>query len=238
MTTELSYPLISCAGENAIIIYFGKSINESILNRVDNAHRLIQQQLGELIIDLIPSYRSILVIYDLHKILQADLELKVRDCLSNLNSIGLTDSPSSRLIELPVYYGRDVGLDLEAVSQKLSLEVETIISIHQERHYRVYALGFAPGFAYLGVVDSRIQVPRLDTPRLEVPKGSVAITDDQTGVYPSKSPGGWNLIGNCPRHLIGTDTRGKTDSVTLAIGDRVQFYAIDRAKFIAMGGSL
>ena len=115
------------------------------------------------------------------------------------------------------------------------LTVEQVIAIHQSVEYRVYAIGFAPGFAYLGEVDERIASSRLATPRQKVPKGAVAIADRQTAVYPAISPGGWNLIGLCPTLMFDPS---KEPSMPVKTGDRVVFEAISREEFIDLGGQL
>jgi KipI family sensor histidine kinase inhibitor len=115
------------------------------------------------------------------------------------------------------------------------LSVEQVIEIHQSIEYRVYAIGFAPGFAYLGEVDERIAAPRLATPRKKVPKGAVAIADRQTAVYPAQSPGGWNLIGLCPTDMFDP---GAEEIMPVSVGDKVKFSAISRTDFLQLGGQL
>jgi KipI family sensor histidine kinase inhibitor len=138
-------------------------------------------------------------------------------------------------VSLPVYYSTESGPDLQTVAESAGLSVEEVIAIHQQTEYHVYAIGFAPGFAYLGEVDQRIATPRLATPRQQVPRGAVAIADRQTAVYPAQSPGGWNLIGHCPQ-LMFAPTNSPT--MPVKVGDRVRFEAIDKATFKAMGGTL
>jgi len=115
------------------------------------------------------------------------------------------------------------------------MSVEQVISLHQAQEYRVYAIGFSPGFAYLGEVDERIAMPRLATPRLKVPKGAIAIADRQTAIYPAQSPGGWNIIGSCPVDMFNPN---KKPIMPVSVGDRVKFYAIDKQQYLALGGSL
>ena len=110
-----------------------------------------------------------------------------------------------------------------------------MVTLHAGVEYRVYAIGFAPGFAYLGQVDERIAAPRLATPRPRVPRGSVAIADRQTAVYPSESPGGWNLIGRCPVAMFDPAAE---PAMPVTVGDRVRFEPVDRERFLALGGEL
>ena len=121
------------------------------------------------------------------------------------------------------------------IAERGKISVDQVIEIHQQQEYRVYAIGFAPGFAYLGEVDERIAAPRLATPRMKVPRGAVAIADRQTAVYPAPSPGGWNLIGLCPTRMFDPE---KQPSMPVQVGDRIQFKAIDREEFISLGGEL
>ncbi|MGB0450434.1 MAG: 5-oxoprolinase subunit B family protein, partial [Porticoccaceae bacterium] len=142
---------------------------------------------------------------------------------------------SGSLITLPVYYSSESGPDLQRVAVSAGLSKEEVITLHQQSEYQVYAIGFAPGFAYLGEVDPRIATARLATPRQHVPRGAVAIADRQTAVYPAASPGGWNLIGLCPTLMFDPQA---TPNMPVQVGDKVRFEAIDRETFIAMGGEL
>jgi KipI family sensor histidine kinase inhibitor len=140
-----------------------------------------------------------------------------------------------RTVVLPVYYAPEVGIDLESLAERAGLSVSKVIDLHASSEYRVYAIGFAPGFAYLGEVDERIAAPRLATPRASVPRGSVAIADRQTAVYPSVSPGGWNLIGRCPVPMFDP---GAQPCMPVAVGDTVHFEPISRERFLTLGGDL
>jgi KipI family sensor histidine kinase inhibitor len=142
---------------------------------------------------------------------------------------------SGRSVVLPVYYAPESGEDLERLAANAGLSIEDVIAIHSGGNYRVYAIGFAPGFAYLGEVDERIAAPRLPTPRQRVPRGAVAIADRQTAVYPAVSPGGWNLIGRCPVRMFDPDA---TPSMPVAVGDRVRFEPVSRQRFLELGGTL
>ena len=136
---------------------------------------------------------------------------------------------------LPVYYAPEAGIDLESLAERAGLPISEVIDLHAGAEYRVYAIGFAPGFAYLGEVDERIAAPRLATPRASVPRGSVAIADRQTAVYPSVSPGGWNLIGRCPVPMFDPDAQ---PCMPVAVGDTVRFEPISRERFLTLGGDL
>ncbi|MBD3831176.1 MAG: carboxyltransferase domain-containing protein, partial [Arcobacter sp.] len=140
-----------------------------------------------------------------------------------------------KIVEIDVYYGTEVGFDLEYLSSKTTLSIEEIIKIHSNKLYDVYAIGFLPGFAYLAKVDEKIAFPRLSTPRKIVPKGSVAIADFQTAIYPQQSPGGWNIIGKTTFELFDKKLENLSP---LNVGDKVKFNPISKEEFLVQGGVL
>lgn len=223
---------LQSAGENALILYLGDEACPEVAARVQAASAAIETALGDDLIDLVPSYASVLVIYDPMKTDHLSVGHRLREAVSGLS--GSTDR-EGRTVVLPVYYAPDAGADLESLAERSGLSVDEVIGFHSGTEYRVYAIGFAPGFAYLGQVDERIAAPRLTTPRLKVPRGAVAIADRQTAVYPAVSPGGWNLIGRCPTRMF--DPRA-TPTMPVTVGDRVRFEPISRERFLALGGEL
>jgi inhibitor of KinA len=155
--------------------------------------------------------------------------------LADLESVALSlsseDVATGRILELPVCY--EMGEDLQQVGSNLNLSPEDVIRIHSEVEYRCYAVGFSPGFAYLGYLDDRIaNLPRLPSPRKRVESGSVGITGRQTAVYPAATPGGWNLIGRCPLQLVDVDA----GYFPIEAGDRVRFRRVDEAEFAKLKG--
>lgn len=236
---------IHIAGENALIIYFSDQSNElvnaNISSKVQQAELLIRQamekELSQNIIDLVPSYASLMVMFNMMVTDHHHVRNKLRELLSHIDHelTEQTSSDDNNIVELPVYYSEESGPDLSVIAQRAQLTAEQVIEIHQAQEYRVYAIGFAPGFAYLGEVDERIAAPRLSTPRMKVPKGAVAIADRQTAIYPSISPGGWNLIGLCPINMFDAKA---TPTMPVNVGDRVKFKAICKDEFIALGGVL
>jgi KipI family sensor histidine kinase inhibitor len=138
-------------------------------------------------------------------------------------------------IHIPVLYDTEVGLDLALCLDATGLDLKTFIQIHSEHEYRVHAVGFSPVFAFLGTVDSRLRMPRLATPRVNIPAGSVGIADNQTAVYPVDSAGGWQIIGRTPMDL----SLANPDNLTLfQVGDTVRFRSIQHAEYLALGGQL
>jgi len=232
---------IHIAGENAVIIYFSKDVSCKVSAQVQQADKLIRaamkDELAADIIDLVPSYASIMVMFNLTTTDHHQVRHNLKKLLHNLND----DSPiqssadQSSIVELPVYYSAESGPDLSVIAKQANLSVEQVIEIHQAQEYRVYAIGFAPGFAYLGEVDERIAAPRLSTPRMNVPKGAVAIADKQTAVYPSVSPGGWNIIGLCPLDMFNATA---TPTMPIKVGDKVKFKSISKDEYLALGGQL
>lgn len=230
---------IVVAGENALIIYFGEQTSPQVSAQVQRATQLLEAALGQHLIDMVPSYASLLVIYNPLSCDHLHVQRVIREQLRDTQNAEPTDSATpaeqGRIVTLPVYYSTESGPDLVALSERAGLSVEEVIALHQSTTYHVYAIGFAPGFAYLGQVDERIAAPRLATPRLKVPRGAVAIADRQTAVYPAVSPGGWNLIGLCPTRMFNPDN---TPTMPVSVGDQVQFKAIEREEFLALGGEL
>ncbi|MEP6391456.1 MAG: 5-oxoprolinase subunit PxpB [Halioglobus sp.] len=225
---------IHSAGENSLIVYLGDSTSPEVSARVQSAAMEITRALGDALIDLVPSYASLLVIYDPLQTDHFHVHQAIRSVLRTLSEVGDSLSHGNR-ITLPVYYSAESGEDLVALATSKGLTPEDVIRIHSEQEYRVYAIGFAPGFAYLGEVDERIAAPRLSTPRQRVPRGAVAIADRQTAVYPAISPGGWNLIGLCPQRMFDPASE---PTMPVAVGDIVSFKAVDRDQFLALGGEL
>ena len=227
---------IQIASENALIVYFSEpdsvAISSDISAKVQQVKTGLEQYMGNELLELIPSYSSLLVVFDPFKTDQYAIRQLLKQQMARFDS---SFSTKSNLVELPVYYGVEVGLDLQQMTTSLSLSIEEIIELHQQTEYRVYAIGFAPGFAYLGEVDERIACSRLATPRNAVPKGAVGIADQQTAIYPASSPGGWNIIGNCPVDMFNPSSK---QTMPIQVGDLVRFKAISKDEYLTLGGVL
>jgi KipI family sensor histidine kinase inhibitor len=229
---SVTFPYLQVAGENSTIIYFGDFASAEISAQVQHCADLIAGELGTALIDLVPSYASLLVIYNAFEIDHLAVNKSLKKILSNAVEV---KNGNGKVVILPVYYSPESGPDLQSLAANTGLTVAEVIAIHQSQEYRVYAIGFAPGFAYLGEVDERIAAARLATPRQKVPRGAVGIADRQTAVYPAVSPGGWNLIGLCPQRMFDP---AASPAMPVAVGDRVKFDAISRDEFLALGGEL
>jgi len=223
---------IRIAGEDAVIAYCGTP-SPATVERLRNACLSLRASLADAIVDLVPSYASLLVLFDPLKTDAFAVQQALRDAFIAAATPAAT--VSGRSVELPVYYAPEAGPDLEDLARRAGLSISEVIALHSGREYQVYAIGFAPGFAYLGEVDERIAAPRLATPRLRVPRGAVAVADRQTAIYPSVSPGGWNLIGLSPVRMFDPAIQ---PAMPVAVGDTVSFRSISRGEFLAMGGAL
>lgn len=225
---------LELAGENGLILYLPAEISGQNLNQLRQMQQQIPLVLGDQLQELLPSYASLLIVLKpQHRGL-----LRAKALLQQHLSLNPTGSEQKgRLVTLPVYYNN--VWDLQDVAQRALLSTEQVIELHQAMEYRVYAIGFAPGFAYLGELDARLATPRLTSPRARVPKGAVAIADRQTAVYPAESPGGWNILGLCPTPLFKPEQGAAADALMpFAVGDRVRFQSISQHEFLALGGQL
>ena len=217
------------ASVDSLVIYFGNEISEEIATKVQKAYLSLKSLNIEGIIEIIPSYTTIYVLFDIFKY---DYYSFV-EILKNSIDLNYEDNRTKSIINIDVYYGDEVGLDLQDMSLKTNLSIEKIIEIHSSKLYDVYAIGFAPGFAFLASVDKQIAMSRLSSPRKSVPKGSVAIADTQTAVYPQQSPGGWNIIGRTAMELFDKNLEKLSP---LSVGYKVKFNPISKEVFLSQGG--
>lgn len=227
---------IDSSGPDGLIIRFGDDIDLARVSIVRAATERLSKALQgrrKEIRDLIPSYSTVTVCYDPVQNDFASMSQKIRQLLVGLEDENKKDV--GRLIEIPVYYDLEVGPDLARVAQRHNMDVEEVILRHTQQDYDVFAIGFAPGFAYLGTVDDAIATPRLATPRARVPAGAVALADRQTAVYPIATPGGWNILGRTAVKMFDPQQEGLCPVTT---GDRVRFVSVSREQFIAAGGDL
>ncbi|WP_394174958.1 5-oxoprolinase subunit B family protein [Thalassotalea litorea] len=230
---------IEVASENSLIVYFGSDnpdvkpvVTPALCSAINRAQTLLNSRLGERIVDTIVSYASLLVTFDVWQVDHFHVRVEIESLLSGLTT---GQAAPTRTITLPVFYDIKVGPDLPRIATHSGLSIDEVILRHQQQEYYVYTIGFAPGFAYLGEVNESIAMPRLATPRSAVAKGSVAIADKQTAVYPATSPGGWNIIGRCPTPMFNPDNDPPSP---VSVGDKVRFKAITEKQFIALGGQL
>ncbi len=194
------------------------------------AAQRLKEHFGAALIDLVPSYTTLMLHVDLRLVSGQQARLGVAQALEGLQPLA---GGQVREHQLPVWYDVSVGPELPLLARQTGLSVSQVIELHSQHHYQVFALGFAPGFAYMGLVDERIAAPRIATPRKRVPAGSVGIAERQTATYPRMSPGGWNILGRTPATLFDLALEGHS---LLQPGDRVRFVPIERNEFIRLGG--
>jgi len=224
---------IVSAGENSILIYFGNKIDASLPEKIGNFANQLKNTLSDVVVDVIPSYTSLHVSYDLNKISFPVFFDKVDALLAQ--QISGDSIVEIQTVHIPVYYGTEVGLDLERLLAEKNLDLESFIELHTAQAYLIYAIGFSPVFAFLGEVDERIQSPRLATPRIKIPAGSVGIAESQTAIYPADSSGGWNIVG---RTLLDLSLNNPENVDKFRVGDKVKFYSITRDEYLKNGGLL
>ncbi len=221
----LSYPM----GDRGLLIEFGDEISREINVKVRRMALAVENEVKEGIVEVVPTYRSLLIIYNPLLLPIAALQEKLRRIEEGLQQIPL---PDPRLTRIPVVYGGIYGPDLEEVAKYHHLSPERVIQLHCSKPYLIYMIGFMPGYPYMGEVPEELVTPRLKTPRLVVPKGSVAIAQRQTGIYSMESPGGWQVLGRTPVELFDPV---KDPPALLRMGDLVQFYQISEKEFKEWG---
>ena len=211
-------------GDSAVTVEFGNRIDDQ-LNGAVHAFASAVEALGHPAIrEVVPTYRSATVHYLPHLLEYAALVQLLRPLTETQGGAGPFGAP----VEIPVLYGGPWGPDLEEVAAHCGMTPEQVIAAHSARCYRIYMLGFTPGFPYLGGMDPRLATPRRKEPRIRIPAGSVGIAGSQTGVYPIESPGGWQLIGRTPLRLFDL---GSDPPILLQAGRSIRFVPIDEPTY-------
>jgi KipI family sensor histidine kinase inhibitor len=221
-------PRYLVAGEAALVVEFGDTIDPAINRRVRELFLAIERAGLEGVRDLVPTYRSLLVSYDPLRTTFEALRLRLSDLDAHLAD---TPVPPPRVVEIPTAYGGEFGPDLPFVAAHNHLTEDEVVAIHAGTDYLVYMMGFSPGFTYLGGMSDRIAAPRLNTPRTAIPAGSVGIAQQQTGIYPVESPGGWQLIGRTPVSLFDPS---RNPPVVVEAGDSIRFAQISLEDYAAI----
>jgi len=215
----VSYPRLLPCGDSALVVEFGNSIEPELNRRVLAFDALLAQEQLRAIRETVPTYRSLLVHYDPTIIGYEELGAKLMDFATRK---GLP-SRKGRHWRVPVAYGGEFGIDLDAVAERAGLTTEEVIARHSGAQYRVYMLGFLPGFTYLGGLDPKLATPRRQEPRLEAPAGMIAIGGIQTGIQCIAAPSGWNILGRTP---VRTYHPRRDPIFLIEPGDHVTFYPI------------
>jgi len=215
-------------GESALTIEFANEISPETNDKVISLANRLAQNTFEGFVEIVPAYASLTVFYNVCAVRKNYSEFPtafeavknfVESATENLTEIR---KENSRFVEIPVCFDKESALDLEFVAETNDLTVQKVVEIFTAQTFRVYMLGFLPGFAYMGEVDARIATPRKTSPRVNVPAGSVGIAGKQTGIYSLASPGGWQIIGKTDVKLFTPDAENPT---FLQAGDSVKFYS-------------
>lgn len=222
-------PRIEVVAVDSLMVRLFERIDEANMPWLLAASQRLRAAFGEHLLDLVPSYTTLMVQFDLPPGAARAL------VLGALEGVQPDTGSAGRRHEIPVWYDASVGPELPLLAARSGLSEAEVIRLHSAREYPVFALGFAPGFGFMGLVDECLASPRLSTPRKRVAAGSVGIAERQTAAYPALSPGGWNLIGRTPVRLFDREREGYS---LLQPGDRVRFVPVSRSEFVALGGDV
>ncbi len=213
------------AGDQGLLAEYGEGVDPTVNTKVRTMARSMKENRPKGVVEIIPTYRSLLIVYDPGMTNPYILENFMSELEERLQGESV---PPSNVIEIPVCYGKSYGPDIEIVARTNKVTIDDVIKIHSESEYLIYMVGFTPGFPFLGGLSEKLFTPRLETPRLKVPKGSVGIANNQTGVYPIESPGGWQLIGKTPLNLFDPN---RSNPLLYQAGDKIKFKPITELKF-------
>lgn len=219
---------VSTLGDTAVVLELGGAIKESTLARVRALSLALQREPPPGVTDVVPAATTVTVFYDVARF--PGVEALAAELRSRAERVQPLKRKAVRTMTVPVCYGGEFGPDLAHVAAHAGLDEAAAIACHSEATYLVHAVGFMPGFPYLGGLDEKLHTPRRSRPRTRVPAGSVGIGGGQTGIYPLASPGGWNLIGRTPVPLFRP---GEAEPAWLRVGDRVRFKPITPEEFAA-----
>ncbi len=216
------------AGDQGLLVEFGQGIDPKINARVRSMAGALEENRPDGVLEIIPTYCSLLLTYD-PALTCPDKICPRIDTLDT--TLDTEDQSLFKVVKIPVCYGSDFGPDMETVQKNHDLSSQEVINIHCKPDYLIYMVGFTPGFAFLGGLDERLHTPRLKTPRMKVPKGAVGIANNQTGMYPVQSPGGWQIIGQTPLNLFNPN---RDNPFLYRAGDKIRFIPISETKFHAI----
>jgi inhibitor of KinA len=212
-------------GEYAILVEWPQVINETILKDILNLQQKLLKINIKSLVEVRSAYNSLLIIYNEY---YKGFDVEVSLINKIYGSDNFSEKTDALLWRVPVCYDACFGIDLELISKEKNMAIKELIQRHYSVIYTVYFIGFLPGFLYLGGLDERLLTPRKETPRMKIEKGAVAIGGNQTGVYPSESPGGWNIIGNCPIDFFNPK---KEASCFAKAGDKIEFYPVSLKQY-------
>lgn len=219
---------ILTVGDCAVSVEFGQEISLEINHKVMALKMVLEQKPIRGIVELIPTYCSLLIQYDPMELRYGQLRDRLEALVTQLDEV---EMPPKQVVEIPVAYGGEYGPDLGEVARAHNISEEEVIKLHSEPEYPIYMLGFVAGFPYLGGMNKAIATPRKKSPRLKIEAGSVGIAGEQTGIYSVESPGGWQIIGRTPLKLYDVN---RNEPVLLKAGQYIKFKPITKEEFRAM----
>jgi inhibitor of KinA len=222
---------IDPVGDRCLLVRVGTTVDEATSAQIHALVQRLRERPIEGVRDIAPAFTTVALHYRPECFGPRPFARLKELLLERLGEPLAISAVGTRVIEVPVCYGGELGPDLDEVAAKCRLDVEQVIAIHLASRHRVYMLGFAPGFPFIGGLDARLAMPRRSTPRTRIAPGSVAIQRDQTCIYPLETPGGWNLIGRTPLRLF--DPQAGSPCL-LRPGDEIRFVRIDDASFRTM----
>ena len=212
-------------GDAALYCDFGTEVNKEINSKVINYFKNLKKNKISGVINITPSYNKLIISFDLTKI---NYE-KLKDKIINIELDDLAKE-TKKIVKVPVCVDDEFSFDLNRLSEKLNLGLEKILESFFNKEYFCYMTGFIAGMPFLGDIDRKIRLKRLETPRVKVPKGSIGITEQFCNIYTYESPGGWNIIGNTPIKVF--DKLNENNPATINPGDNVRFYKINKSEYL------
>lgn len=220
------YPQISPLGDRSILIDFGEEISSGSLEKVLFFKKKIEKSNFKQKVEVINTYNSLLISYlfTIEDVYGEVLRLK-----GLVRQANIPKKSNYKIFQIPVCYDKDFGLDLEYISKANNLTIEDIIELHTAPLYQIYFIGFLPGFLYLGGLDNSLHISRKKSPRKSVEKGAVGIGENQTGIYPKSSPGGWQILGKTPIDLFN---KNEDPPTKFSAGDKIKFVAVSKNEFV------
>jgi len=223
-------PAFRIAGDRGLLVEYGDAVDPVVNRKVRSVAAALDREPLEGVVEYVPAYRSLLLVYDPLRTDPSTLEKEMRSLEGRLAGI---ETPPAGTVQIPVCYGGEFGPDISIVAESHNMTVDEVVRIHSRPDYQVYMIGFTPGFPFLGGLDERLHTPRRETPRTLVPAGSVGIANAQTGVYPVDSPGGWRLIGRTPLKLFDPE---REEPFLVRAGDVLRFQPVTRSEYFRLAG--
>jgi len=218
--------------EESVLVTWPEKVCPVQHQLIISTEKLITSQHDDVIFESIVSYNSMILYYHFQHISYPQLQQHILASIHQAEINAQIEKATQKTVDIPVYYGDEVAWDLAEVAKQCKISIEEVVCLHSQRTYRAYALGFTPGFCYLGSLDKKLRLSRKSTPRVAVPKGAVAIADQQTAIYPNISPGGWHIIGQTPIEMFQKNETSFQPK--LSLGQQIKFIPINKQTYIEL----